>query len=371
MKIIVFFTNIIITLVFILFKLLKYVKNPQIKPKEEIINDDFFKELVEPVTYYGKLKGKNIRNMIIQDFANYANIDRYFIKNLIKFTDIMHNAALVIDDIQDNSFMRRNNPCAHIKYGIPYSIAASYSQVFNSLFDMTDDNNYPVIPEELGVYCEKVRNDDKKYKNFDDNTIRLLKNNELLKVTIENIYKAHIGQEMEVYWTFKKIIPTIEEYLVMVDYKTCVIFKNIIDSVNVYSKMNKVIYDNHQTIFKNFGTFFQIRDDYINITSPDFWKEKGFCEDFDEKKYSYIVICYWNTTEEKEREKFLELFHKNNLTFDEKIELLKMINKTNILDKVYDELVEYKKELEKYSFFSSVWDKLPFYKFDIENCYKL
>ena len=387
MKIIVFLKNIIICILIIYYycyiKLLKYIKTSKIDTinyKDKIINNDFFRELIEPVLYYEKLKGKNIRNIIIKDLAKFINIENRVVAPLIKFTEMMHNAALVIDDIQDNSLIRRNNPCAHIKYGIPYSMAGAYSQVFRLLYEMSDENKYKVDEEsslfnfgwkEFEEYCKKVREQCEEYRNLGDNAIKLIKKNELLNITIENLYKAHIGQGMEVYWTFKKKIPSVEEYFVMVEYKTSIIFKNIIDAINVYSRMSREDLDRYQEIFKNFGIFFQIRDDYINITSPDFWKEKGFCEDFDEKKYSYIIISFWKTIGEKERGKFIELFHKNNLTIKEKIKLLKMINKTNIFDKVYDELVEYKNELEKYSFFSSVWDKLPFYKFDIENCYKL
>ena len=36
-----------------------------------------------------------------------------------------------------------------------------------------------------------------------------------------------------------------------------------------------------------YGALFQIRDDYINLTSPKYWQLKTFCEDFDEK-VSYI-----------------------------------------------------------------------------------
>ena len=36
------------------------------------------------------------------------------------------------------------------------------------------------------------------------------------------------------------------------------------------------------------GRFFQIRDDYINLTCPKYWRLKGFCEDFDERKVSYV-----------------------------------------------------------------------------------
>ena len=41
--------------------------------------------------------------------------------------------------------------------------------------------------------------------------------------------------------------------------------------------------------------YFQIRDDLINLASEDYFKEKGFCEDLVEGKYSYPIIHCLNT----------------------------------------------------------------------------
>ncbi len=41
--------------------------------------------------------------------------------------EMLHNASLLIDDIQDNSKLRRGSPVAHNIYGVPLTInAANY-----------------------------------------------------------------------------------------------------------------------------------------------------------------------------------------------------------------------------------------------------
>lgn len=48
-----------------------------------------------------------------------ANDDILFACGL---TEIVHNGTLMVDDLEDKSLMRRNEPCIHIKYGDDYAV---------------------------------------------------------------------------------------------------------------------------------------------------------------------------------------------------------------------------------------------------------
>ena len=37
-------------------------------------------------------------------------------------TEIVHNGSLMVDDLEDKSLMRRNQPCIHLKYGDDYAV---------------------------------------------------------------------------------------------------------------------------------------------------------------------------------------------------------------------------------------------------------
>ena len=143
------------------------------------------KILTEPVKYYTELKGKNIRKYISNKLGVYLGINSKDVDNIDEIINIIHNASLVVDDIQDNSLLRRNNPCAHIKYGMPLSINAGYYSFFKSLYEIQN--------------------------NFDEKTSR--------KIT-EYICFVHEGQGMDIYYTQNKIIPDIKEYEKMMIYKT-------------------------------------------------------------------------------------------------------------------------------------------------------
>ena len=89
--------------------------------------------LLEPVTYYKNQKGKNIRKLLGDLFGKLLNVNQDDIELINVLTHSVHNASLVIDDIEDNSLLRRNEPCSHIKYGIPLTLNAGYMEMFQSL----------------------------------------------------------------------------------------------------------------------------------------------------------------------------------------------------------------------------------------------
>lgn len=63
-----------------------------------------------------------------RDLEDYEkNKDIYFACGL---TELVHNASLVIDDIEDGSEKRRGEPCLHHKYGVDVSInAGNYTMI--------------------------------------------------------------------------------------------------------------------------------------------------------------------------------------------------------------------------------------------------
>jgi len=158
----------------------------------------------------------------------------------------------------------------------------------------------------------------------------------------------------------------------MVDNKTGILFY-LISVLCLISKDNPVFIDEILLLAKFFGRFYQIRDDYINITNPSYWKNKGFCEDFDEKKCSYIFARLKQLSGNSSI--FENVCKYDNLTQENKIEFYTQLYQTKILHQIYFDLDKYKQYIieterkitkDKSSEFLNTFFKKLYYNLPIE-----
>jgi geranylgeranyl diphosphate synthase type 3 len=288
-------------------------------------------KLVEPVKYYYEMNGKNIRNKICSIIGISFNISNEDIENINNLINVLHNASLVIDDIEDNSVVRRNKECAHKIYGIPLSLNSAYLTVFKILNEMNKDTLY---------------------------------SNTLKHKIIENIYLTHVGQGMDIYYTKTKTIPTLDDYYKMIEYKTGMLFLSMLE---LFKEKHAINYEMYHSILLKFSYFYQIRDDYINVTDVNYWNEKGFCQDIDEQKISFLITYAYNNKlknyekilnllEKKKKRKLVLLFYKNGLLNDV----------FNILKKLKNEIIELLTK-ENLTDFITIFESLQINTFNIES----
>jgi len=290
--------------------------------------------LLEPVNYYKKQKGKNIRKVLGELFGKLLGVSESNIELINNITNDVHNASLVIDDIEDNGTLRRNEQCAHLKYGIPLSINAGYYSLFKSLSQIT--------------------------QNFSQQTTNKI---------IEYITTIHEGQGMDIYYTQKKIIPSLEEYEKMMIYKTGYAF--IMNFELLIDKSTNVIFRKNQEKTKHililFSLFYQIRDDYINLTDPEYWHSKGFCQDFDEEKISYLVTYFHNTKNNTSKPNIIEMM--NDKSKEGKIKILLIFHEAGLFDIIYKKLLELKETILNEMNLEFIFDQLSVKPFVMNDIY--
>ena len=207
--------------------------------------------LLEPWRYTCGEPGKNVRGKLINAFNKWLKIPDKFI---IKISDVvrsLHTASLLIDDIEDNSKLRRGVPVAHSIYGVPSTLNTA---------------NYVYV-----LALEKCRH---------------LGNIEALDVFIDELLNLHRGQGQDIKWRDALTCPTEAQYLQMVQDKTGGLFRLAIGLMKSFSECTI----DFLPLVNKLAVYFQVRDDYMNLASTDYHDNKSYCEDLTEGKFSFPII---------------------------------------------------------------------------------
>lgn len=209
------------------------------------------KELDKPFTYIQELPGKNIRSRLTVAFNHWMDIPLKMVKEIGEIVQMLHNASLMIDDIEDNSCLRRGFPVAHSVYGV-----ASTLNTANYVFFLALER------------CQR------------------LGHTNAVTIYTEQMLELHRGQGMEIYWREQFICPTESEYKLMVMRKTGGLFMLGVGLMQLFSDGDK----DFTKLTAILGLYFQIRDDYINLTSKEYSATKSYCEDLTEGKFSFPIL---------------------------------------------------------------------------------
>ncbi|VDM30459.1 unnamed protein product [Hydatigera taeniaeformis] len=212
--------------------------------------------MLAPVIYLIQNSGKGIRSKLMKAFNWWLNIDQQKLAILEEVIEMLHNASLVIDDIEDGSDRRRGKPAAHMLFGIPMSINAA---------------NYAYF-----IALEKALT---------------LKHPDVPKIFAEQMVNLHRGQGLDIYWRCSLKCPSEEEYKDMVVRKTGGLFGMAVNFMKLFSTVTT----DYKPLLDALGLWFQIRDDFVNLVDTSYHKERDFADDLTEGKFSFPVVHAINT----------------------------------------------------------------------------
>jgi len=194
--------------------------------------------------------------------------------------ELLHNALLIHDDIQDGSEIRRGRPALHVLHGIPLAINAGDGLFLLSLRPLLDNVNN--IGPELAV--------------------------EILRETERMAWQSAEGQAMELGWRREnKIFLNDSDYLTMVLKKTCWL-------AVIYPSRIGALIGTHKPAqldrFVRFGFFlgatFQIQDDLLNLIADSRYG-KELNGDIFEGKRTLMLIHASRQCTKRERARLSEL----------------------------------------------------------------
>nr|UOW59929.1 SonG [Paraconiothyrium archidendri] len=230
----------------------EYPTGPQGGIGNWIWKDDKEKTILGPYEYVASQPGKELRTLLLSKFNAWLQVPEQSFNIIAGVVRMLHTASLLIDDIQDNSQLRRGKPVAHRIYGIAQTINAANYVYFQALQELYKLNN---PARAIEVYTEEL-------------------------------VHLHRGQGMDLWWRDTLTCPTEEEYLEMASNKTGGLFRLAIRLMQVESPTSI----DCVPLVELVGLIFQIVDDHKNLSDIDYTAKKGVCEDLTEGKFSFPII---------------------------------------------------------------------------------
>ncbi|PFH58372.1 hypothetical protein XA68_13757 [Ophiocordyceps unilateralis] len=228
--------------------------------QDDLSNDTLVRQassiLHAPALYIRSLTSKNVRSQLIDAFNLWLDQPGEILAAIKKTIDDLHHSSLILDDIQDRSPLRRGKIATHHIFGEAQTInSATY------------------------LFVEATK------------TIHRLKNPTMTSVLLEELENLFLGQALDLNWKVTMQCPSKEEYLAMVDRKTGSMFRLIVRLLTAATDKTRPHMAMFDRLARLLGQWYQVRDDYMNLKGSGYSKEKGFCEDLDEGKFSYPILC--------------------------------------------------------------------------------
>ncbi|TAQ86013.1 hypothetical protein B7494_g5672 [Chlorociboria aeruginascens] len=209
------------------------------------------KILFGPYEYLFSHPGKDIRSQLIEAFNAWLEVPPSSLEIITKVVGMLHTASLLVDDVEDSSLLRRGLPVAHSIFGTAQTINSANYVYFCALQELQQ-----------------------------------LKNSKAITIYTEELLNLHRGQGMDLFWRDTLTCPTEDDYLEMVGNKTGGLFRLAVKLMQIESQSLK----DCVPLVNLVGIIFQIRDDYQNLSSPEYSHNKGLCEDLTEGKFSFPII---------------------------------------------------------------------------------
>lgn len=183
--------------------------------------------------------------------------------------ELVHSGALIVDDIEDNSLLRRGEQTLHLKYGTDVALNAG-----NTLYFL------PYVE----LLTHKYLNEKQKLR--------------IHEIWMKTILEAHFGQTLDIYWSRNMNMSNLtswmndsieEKILQMYDYKTAAGAKGLAEVAAVIAEVDADITKTVISFSRAFAVAFQLIDDTHNFSdSPKWTKTCG--EDLYNGKLTYVIV---------------------------------------------------------------------------------
>ncbi|KAH9175039.1 isoprenoid synthase domain-containing protein [Lactarius sanguifluus] len=213
-------------------------------------------------TYITSTPGKDFRGGMMQAFNAWLQVPEATLR-------IIGSVISIIDDIEDNSQLRRGQPVAHKIYGVPQTINTANYVYFLA------------FQEILALKAQGAQ-------ETNDAQGRLYSECDVDRIVTAELLNLHRGQGLDLLWRDSLRCPTEEEYISMVNDKTGGLLRVAVKLMMACASQNANV--DYVPLVNLIGIYFQIRDDYMNLQDSEYATHKGFAEDLSEGKFSFPIV---------------------------------------------------------------------------------
>jgi len=228
------------------------------------------KLLVEPVWDLISRNGKRWRSLFARHILCALGVHPIPYEELLySIAELSHAGSLIIDDIEDNSLIRRGEDCIHIRYGNDVAINAANTIYF--------------LPNILVFNHPKL---DKNQKF------------EIIELINKGFIEGHLGQGLDIYWSknmnSKNLsmwsdITIDEKVLQMYALKSASGLKGLSETAAIIAGCNLETKNACCDFALALGVAFQIIDDVHNFSDSVDWR-KTTGEDLREGKLTFVIL---------------------------------------------------------------------------------
>jgi len=223
--------------------------------------------------------------------------------------EVVHNGTLMVDDLEDESELRRKKPCTYILYGIDIAVNAGNAMYYLPLL--------PLMENRKKISAQKLA--------------------KIYEIYVQEMINLSLGQAMDIAW--HKGLANADEidekdYLQMCAYKTGTLARMAAKIAAVLVDADEQLVEKLGYFAESIGVAFQMQDDILDLTSTDLFAEQkgGIGKDITEGKRTLMVIHTLKVTETKEKKRLIQILNMHTADCKLKEEAIAIMKRSGSLD---------------------------------------
>lgn len=241
------------------------------------------KAIAQPLRDLLSRNGKGTRTRLFSLILQAFGREETEYRDYMFIPELSHNGTLIIDDIEDDSDLRRGKPCIHHIYGTDVAMNAGNALYFLSLLPLLRKEN--TLPDSI--------------------------RSKIFEVYVQAMINLHFGQSMDIAWHRGLLdMEAISEdnYLQMSRLKTGALFRMSAQIAGALAGVSDEALEELGHFGCAIGVAYQIKDDVLDIEGDRFAAGKGGQgKDITEGKVTLMVIHALRTAGSATRTRLKEI----------------------------------------------------------------